>query len=98
MVVLKFVLTAVLASLCAVQYSSAAESQLAVSNISHSGALITWTTDVPTTTQVEYGPTAAYGLVATTAATAPGTALTITHFMGLGGLPASSVIHFRIRA
>ena len=84
--------------LLAVQLSPAAESQVAVSKISHSGALITWTSDVPTTTYVEYGPTAAYGMVATTAATAPATALALNHFMGLGGLPASTDIHFRIRA
>src|SRR6476620_8832986 len=84
--------------LLAVQLSPAAESQVAVSKISHSGALITWTSDVPTTTYVEYGPTAAYGMVATTAATAPATSLALNHFMGLGGLPASTHIHFRIRA
>lgn len=57
------------------------------------GATVTWTTNVPTDGQVEYGATASYGAWSSYAA-APST----SHSIVLGGLAAATTYHYRVRA
>jgi hypothetical protein len=61
-----------------------------VSGIAADGATITWTTDEPASSQVEYGLTASYG-----SATTVDTNLVLSHSVTLSGLSASSTYHFR---
>src|SRR5215510_9343228 len=56
-------------------------------------ATITWTTNIPSTTQVEYGPTATYGSLSAMDST-----LVTTHSTTLTGLPQASTYHFRARS
>lgn len=58
-----------------------------------STASVTWTTAVPSDSQVEYGTTSSYGNTSGLAA-APVT----THSVGLGGLAAGTTYHFRVRS
>jgi hypothetical protein len=58
-----------------------------------SSARVTWTTDVPADGQVEYGPTAAYGL-STPLDAAPGA----RHEMQVTGLSLGAVYHYRVRS
>jgi hypothetical protein len=66
-------------------------SGVAVDGITVSGAEITWFTDEPSDSQVEYGSTAAYG-----SSTGTDPALTTTHAMTLSELTSGSVYHFRV--
>ena len=59
--------------------------------VSNTGATITWTTDVATTTQVEYGPTAGYGQLTTLDA-----AMGTSHSVTLTGLSPGTTYHFRV--
>ena len=56
-------------------------------------ARITWNTDVPGTTEVEYGLTPAYGLTAPVDPT-----LVTNHSMYLGGLTPNTVYHYRVKS
>ena len=56
-------------------------------------ARITWNTDVPGTTEVEYGLTPAYGLTAPVDPT-----LVTSHSMYLGGLTPNTVYHYRVKS
>lgn len=58
-----------------------------------STASVTWSTAVPSDSQVEYGTTASYGN--STALTAT---LVTTHSVGLSGLSAGTTYHFRVRS
>ncbi|HKU35990.1 MAG TPA: galactose oxidase-like domain-containing protein, partial [Paenarthrobacter sp.] len=60
---------------------------------SASGATITWTTDEASTSQVEYGTTAAYGQ-----STAQNSTLQTTHSEALSGLSASTLYHYRVKS
>jgi hypothetical protein len=62
-------------------------------NIQSNAATITWTTNEPATTQVEYGLTEAYG-----SQTINDTALVTSHNQTLSGLTPSSVYHYRVRS
>jgi hypothetical protein len=61
------------------------------SNVTASGATITWTTNEPTTSQVAYGPTTSYGSV-----TAANTTLVTTHSVPLSGLAAGTPYHYQV--
>ncbi|MCX6000573.1 MAG: fibronectin type III domain-containing protein, partial [Chloroflexi bacterium] len=61
-------------------------SEVAVSAITHNSAIVTWTTDQPATSQVEYGADASYGLT-----TAIDMNLVTNHSVKITGLNPSSV-------
>jgi len=58
--------------------------------VTSSGATITWTTDVPSTSQVNYGTTTSYG-----SSTTVNTSLVTNHAVALTGLTASTVYHIQ---
>ena len=66
-------------------------SGVASSNVTATGATITWTTDEASTSQVQYGTTTAYG-----STTTENSALVTGHSQGLTGLLASTAYHFRV--
>jgi len=68
-------------------------SSVASTNLSSSAATITWTTDEASDSQVEYGLTSAYGQVSALAS-----ALVTSHSVGLSGLSASTVYHYRVKS
>jgi hypothetical protein len=68
-------------------------SAIAATNITASGATINWTTSEPSTSQVDYGSTSAYGQ-----STAFNSALVTAHSVTLSGLSASTAYHFRVRS
>lgn len=55
-----------------------------------STAVVSWQTNLPADSRVEYGPTSAYGFVATAAA------LTHEHAVSLFGLTPESIYHYRV--
>ena len=77
---------------------TAATPAFAISNVQASGittakATITWNTDQPSNSQVEYGATAVYGQN-----TAIDSALTTNHSQELTGLGQNSTYHYRVRS
>ncbi|PYN90404.1 MAG: hypothetical protein DMD89_33675 [Candidatus Rokuibacteriota bacterium] len=68
-------------------------SSVAASNISTSAATITWTTNETSDSQVEYGPTIAYGRETTL-----DSALVTSHRVGLSGLTAGTLYHYRVKS
>jgi len=68
-------------------------SQVQAGSITTSGATIGWTTDTPSSSQVEYGTTTAYG-----SSTTLDSALVTSHAQTLSGLAASTLYHFRVRS
>ncbi|WP_208711209.1 galactose oxidase-like domain-containing protein [Sinomonas sp. R1AF57] len=60
---------------------------------SAAGATISWTTDEPATSQVEYGTTVSYGSATTADAT-----LVTAHSQGLSGLVAATLYHYRVKS
>ncbi|MCP4122893.1 MAG: hypothetical protein GY751_14170, partial [Bacteroidetes bacterium] len=80
----------------AVRNFSVDQSSPVISEINASGqtdsVIIKWITDKPATSQVEYGPTDAYGTV-----TPLKTALTTSHSLTITGLTTESTYHFRIK-
>jgi hypothetical protein len=68
-------------------------SDVAVSNISRRRATITWTTNEPATTQVEYGETTAYG-----STTVLDIALVTSHSQTLRNLSRNTLYHFRVHS
>jgi fibronectin type 3 domain-containing protein len=63
------------------------------SNITTSGATISWTTDEASTTQVEYGLSTAYG-----STTSLDSTLQTSHTQSLSGLESGTVYHYRVRS
>src|SRR5207247_1930312 len=61
--------------------------------IGSSSATISWATDEASDSQVEYGTTTAYGQVSALAS-----ALVTSHSVGLSGLSASTVYHYRVKS
>lgn len=61
--------------------------------VSATTATIHWTTDLPSTSQVNYGPTAAYGQTTTLVSTP-----TTDHVVDVSGLTPGSVYHYRVRS
>jgi glucose/arabinose dehydrogenase/PKD repeat protein len=68
-------------------------SAVASSNVTSGSATITWTTDEPATSQVEYGTTTAYG-----SATPLDTTLTTSHSVLLSGLSPQTLYDYRVRS
>ena len=65
-------------------------SAVAVSGITPDSATITWTTDEPATSRVDYGLTASYGTVVSDAA------LATSHSTELTGLAAATLYHYQV--
>jgi hypothetical protein len=61
--------------------------------ITASNATITWTTNETSTSQAEYGPTAAYGSF-----TSPDSSLVTSHAVSLSGLTAGKAYHFMVHS
>src|SRR5438309_1054384 len=68
-------------------------STVSASNVSSSGATISWTTNEAGTTQVEYGLTTAYGN-----ATVLNTNLVTSHSQALSGLARNTWYHYRVKS
>src|SRR3989441_8215142 len=66
---------------------------MSASGITSTSATISWTTDEASDSQVEYGTTTAYGQVSALAS-----ALVTSHSVGLSGLSASTVYHYRVKS
>ena len=66
-------------------------SSVAATNVTDSSAVITWMTNVPASTLVNYGFTASYGY-----SSALNPALVTTHSVTLNGLSANSLYHFTV--
>jgi hypothetical protein len=63
------------------------------SNPTSNDATITWTTNIASDSQVEYGPTSAYG-----SSTPVNPTLVTTHSVTVAGLSQSATYHFRVRS
>ena len=68
-------------------------SEAAVSGITDSAATITWATDEPATSQVEYGTTSSYDSTTTL-----DEALVTSHSVSLTGLEGDTAYHFRVKS
>jgi hypothetical protein len=68
-------------------------SGIGTSGITQDSATVSWTTDVPADSQLEYGLTTAYGSVLPLDPT-----LTVNHSMQIDGLVPSTTYHFRVRS
>ena len=68
-------------------------SEVKVFNVTDSSATITWQTDMPATSQVEYGTTNAYG-----STTPPDNELTTSHSLALTGLKPGTTYHFEMKS
>jgi plastocyanin len=68
-------------------------SGVGASSITGSGGTLTWTTSEASDTQVEFGPTTAYG-----SSTALNTSLVTGHTQALTGLTASTLYHYRAKS
>ncbi len=68
-------------------------SGVASSSITSSSAVIQWTTDTPSDSQVEYGPSTSYGSLSLRAST-----LVTTHSVTMTNLSAGAFYHSRVRS
>ncbi|MEW6324489.1 MAG: fibronectin type III domain-containing protein, partial [Nitrospirota bacterium] len=68
-------------------------SGITASNFTSSGAVITWTTNEASNTQVEYGTTTGYGSSTTINAT-----MVTSHSQTLSGLQANTLYHYRVKS
>ena len=68
-------------------------SNVAASGITSSSAMVTWTTDKPSDTQVDYGTTATYGN-----STPLNSTLVTSHSATLNGLLANTLYHYRVKS
>ncbi|HEX8185796.1 MAG TPA: fibronectin type III domain-containing protein, partial [Blastocatellia bacterium] len=68
-------------------------SGVASSGVTTSAAAITWITNEPADTQVEYGATTGYGSLSTL-----GSAMVTSHSVALGGLSAGTLYHYRVKS
>ncbi len=66
---------------------------VATSNVTNTAATVTWTTNNPADSQVEYGTTTGYGTMTTQDAT-----LVIAHSQTLTGLTPNTPYHYRVRS
>jgi hypothetical protein len=62
------------------------------SHLSGTGATITWTTNEPSDSQVEYGTTTGYG------STALNSSMVTSHSQALSGLSKSTLYHYRVKS
>ena len=68
-------------------------SAVGVNSISQTSGTVTWTTDVSSTSQVEYGTTIAYGTLTTLNST-----MVTSHSQVLSGLTAGTLYHYRVHS
>jgi hypothetical protein len=68
-------------------------SSVSASNITASGVTITWNTDEPSDTQVEYGTSTSYGSFSTT-----NPSMVTSHGVAFGGLSSATQYHYRVRS
>jgi hypothetical protein len=68
-------------------------SEVSSSSVTSSGATITWTTDEPSTTQVEYGLTTSYGSSTTLNST-----LVTSHSQAITGLSPSTTYYYKVKS
>jgi hypothetical protein len=68
-------------------------SGVTATGVSQSGATVSWTTDVASSSQVEYGTTTSYGQ-----STAVDPTAVTTHAVGLSGLSAGTLYHYRVKS
>jgi putative transposon-encoded protein len=66
-------------------------SNILASSITANSATISWTTNIPSTTKVEYGPTTSYG-----SSTPLDSTLLTSHSVTLSGLNANTLYHYRV--
>jgi hypothetical protein len=78
-------------SICFTLDGSLVIHDVAVSEITGTSVLVTWQTNHPADSRVEYGPTESYGLWSP-----HGTPLVTDHAVELTGLTSGSVYHFRV--
>jgi hypothetical protein len=62
-------------------------------NLTRNSATITWTTNEPADSQVEYGPTKRYGVTTTLDSN-----LVLSHSVPISGLNPSTLYHYRVRS
>jgi hypothetical protein len=62
-------------------------------NVTHTFATVTWTTDVPSTSKVNYGLTSSY-----TTSTVKDNTLVTAHSVTIGNLNASTLYHFQVES
>ena len=68
-------------------------SSVVASSITVSGAVITWTTNNPSDSQVDYGPTTSYG-----STTPVNPNLVMSHSVMLSGLASGALYHYRVKS
>jgi len=68
-------------------------SNVGATAITTTGVTIGWTTDVTATSQVEYGPTTAYGTLTTVNST-----LVTAHSVAITGLTSNTLYHYRVHS
>jgi hypothetical protein len=68
-------------------------SNVASSNVTSSGATVTWSTNEASDSQVEYGLSTSYG-----SATPVNTSMVTSHSMGLSGLEAGKTYNYRVKS
>src|SRR5437762_9651781 len=68
-------------------------SGVTASAITSTGATIAWTTNEASDSQVEYGPTTAYG-----SSTTLNSSLVTSHSQALSSLAASTLYHYRVKS
>ncbi len=68
-------------------------SAVAVSSLTATSANVTWTTNEPATSRVDYGPTTAYG-----SSTPLDSNLVTSHVVGLNGLAPATKYNYRVRS
>ncbi len=67
-------------------------SNVQATNITYDSATITWTTDEPSSSYVNYGLTVSYGN------TSGNSLMVLSHGVALSGLSTSTIYHFRVRS
>jgi peptidoglycan hydrolase-like protein with peptidoglycan-binding domain len=68
-------------------------SSVATASVTSSSALISWTTDEPSDTQIEYGLTTSYGSQTTLSSS-----LVTSHAQTISGLSPNTTYHYRVRS
>ena len=77
----------------AVDVAKTSIANVLATDITQADATITWVTDQPSTSQVEYGPGPSYGSTST-----PNTALTTDHVVTLTDLTPVTLYHYRVKS
>jgi 3-phytase len=85
--------TAVTVSNSGTDVTAPAISGVASTNITSSEATIQWTTNEASDSQVEYGPTTAYG-----SSTTLQTSMATSHSVTMSGLTAATLCHYRVKS